>query len=147
MVARQKKRIDGRGRRQSRPENLVKRSYYMRECIADAFKEFNHGDVLLPTNGAQVLWMALKDYPRIREAAVDAACRIDDGDAKTLEDTDAAVLAEANKVMGVIEEAVWEKKLNAYLSTLTRKDQYALALQAEQDAAGPGQAKSKRRKR
>ena len=140
------KKTDSPRIRMSRPDDLLKRSYYMRECIADTFKEANHGDVLLPTNGAQMLWLALKEYPSIRDAAVDAACRVDVHGIKAIEDKDAAVLAEANKLLDVVEEAVWEKKLNAYLGTLSRKDQYALALQAEQDAAEPGQAKPKRRK-
>jgi hypothetical protein len=145
MVTKQKKRRSDR--RQSRPDDLVKRSYYMRECIADTFKEANHGDVLLPSNGAQMLWLALKDYPGIREAAVDAACRVDVHGSKTIEDKDAAVLAEANKLVGGVERAVWDKMLSTYLGTLSRKEQWDLARRAEQDAAEPGQAKPKRRRR
>lgn len=134
--------------RMSRPEDLIKRSYYTRECIADAFKQVNHGDVLLPTNGMMVMWIALMEYPAIRDAAVNEACEVDVTGLKDIEARDKAVIAAAQKLKKVFEDEVWQQKLNRLYNSLSRKEQYDLAVESEKlDASEPAPRKAKSRKR
>ena len=106
----------------------------MRECIAAAFKQFNRGDVLLTANGAELLWMALKELPEVRDKAIDLACEIDVKDLKTDTEQDAEVFKAAAQLKDCLDDAIWKSKVNAYLNTLSSKERYDLVLEAEQKA-------------
>lgn len=121
--------------RPGKPGDLLKRSYYMRECIAAAFKQFNRGDVLLPTNSAELLWMALKELPEVRDRAMDLVCEIDVKGLKTDAEKDAQVFKAAAQLKDCLDDAIWKSKVNAYLNTLNSKERYDLVLEAEQKAS------------
>lgn len=141
------KRRRARRARQSRPDDLVKRSYYVRECIADAFKQVNHGDLLVPVNAALLMWVALKKHPAFRDSVIDAAWSIDITDCERIDDRDEAVYAVAQRVIEDFEKTVWRNRIIAHVEALSPKDQQDLALQAESRSRSESrQAKPKDRK-
>ena len=68
MTAARKKELV---KRKDRPDDLVKRAYYDRACIAEAFKVDCRGDVSMPDNAAKLIWLALADFPEARNKALD----------------------------------------------------------------------------
>lgn len=46
------------------------RSYFMPKGMGDAFKDSCHGNASTGAQGALALWMAMEDYPSLREAAI-----------------------------------------------------------------------------
>ncbi|MCH7750106.1 MAG: hypothetical protein IH939_18640 [Acidobacteria bacterium] len=67
-LAEQKRKVHRR-----RPQEFATPFYPANSRVAFAFKYFNHDDISMPAGGALLLWLACKDFPMVRETAIQMA--------------------------------------------------------------------------
>lgn len=102
------------------PKDTEQRSYFLPPGLGDLFRQFcssNHGGASAGARGALVLFMAMDDYPALRERAIRAADQLQ---------PKAAVADLKAKLLDVFGEALMRR----HIQSLSQREKDALLKQS-----------------